>query len=122
VAVKEALGEIGLLSDFDLAEEAAGWGSKAGWASLPPSAVEMGAEEFNWPRLYDPDTLAAGEIPAAAIIYANDPYVDRTLSEQTAARIPRLQTWITDELEHNGLRADGSRVLDHLLGLVRNRV
>ena len=41
--------------------------------------------EREWPALYDPDRLAADEVPAAALVYADDPYVERTFSEETAA-------------------------------------
>ena len=33
------------------------------------------------------------------------------------ALLPRLRTWVTSEYEHNGLRAGGEHVLDHLLDL-----
>ena len=29
-----------------------------------------------------------------------------------------MRTWLTDEYEHNGLRADGGRVLGRLIDLV----
>jgi pimeloyl-ACP methyl ester carboxylesterase len=77
--------------------------------------------ERTWPRLYDRGRLAANEVPAAAAIYANDAYVPRRFSEQTAAEIGRMRTWLTDEYEHNGLRVDGDRILDRLLDLVRGR-
>ncbi|HEX4896812.1 MAG TPA: hypothetical protein VFV53_00475 [Candidatus Limnocylindrales bacterium] len=44
-----------------------------------------------------------------------------TFAEETAATIRGLRTWATDELEHNGLRADGERVLGRLIDLVRGR-
>jgi pimeloyl-ACP methyl ester carboxylesterase len=74
-----------------------------------------------WPRLYDPDRLAANEVPAAAAIYANDMYVPRVFSEATAAHIRGLRPWLTDEYEHNGLRADGERIVTRLLDLARGR-
>ena len=77
------------------------------------------AEKEDWARLYHPEVLAANEIPVAAAIYANDMYVDRGFSEQTASNIKGLRPWLTDEYEHNGLRADGGRVLGRLIDLVR---
>jgi pimeloyl-ACP methyl ester carboxylesterase len=77
--------------------------------------------ERDWPRLYDPDRLAANEVPAAAAVYADDPYVERTLSEETAGRIRGLRLWLTNEYLHNGLRADGERILRRLLDLARGR-
>ena len=78
--------------------------------------------EHEWPRLYDADALRSCDVPAAAAIYAEDAYVDRRFSEETAALVPTLRPWLTNELEHNGLRADGARVLDRLFGLARGRL
>ena len=75
--------------------------------------------EHEWPRLYDPAVLAANTVPAAAAIYAEDMYVEREFSEQTAAQVGGMQTWVTDEHEHDALRADGAVILDRLLGLIR---
>jgi pimeloyl-ACP methyl ester carboxylesterase len=83
-------------------------------------AAELLAEH-RWPVLYDPDVLAANEVPCAAAIYSEDMYVEREFSEQTAARIARMRPWVTSEYDHNGLRADGARILDRLLDLVRGR-
>ena len=49
-------------------------------------------------------------MPVAAAIYAEDMYVERAFSEETAARIRGLRPWLTNEYEHNALRADGARV------------
>jgi pimeloyl-ACP methyl ester carboxylesterase len=77
--------------------------------------------EFEWPRLYDAGVLAHNEVPVAAAIYADDMYVEREFSEETAALIRGARAWVTTEFEHNGLRASGDRVLGHLLDLVRGR-
>jgi pimeloyl-ACP methyl ester carboxylesterase len=84
------------------------------------AAAEILAEH-PWPALYDADQLRHNEIPVAATIYVNDLYVERDFAEETAATIRGLRTWQTDEFEHNGLRADGERVLDRLIDLVRGR-
>ena len=76
--------------------------------------------EQAWPRLYDAGRLAAADVPCAAVIYADDPYVDRTFSEQTADLIPGMRRWLTDEHLHNGLRTAGDRILDRLIELVRD--
>lgn len=83
-------------------------------------AAELLAEH-PWPRLYDADRLRRNEVPVAATIYVNDLYVERDFAEETAATIRGLRTWETDEFEHNGLRADGERVLGRLIDLVRGR-
>jgi pimeloyl-ACP methyl ester carboxylesterase len=88
-------------------------------APLREAADILAARE--WPRLYDPDRLAVNEVPVAAAIYANDMYVERTFSEETAADIRGLRPWLTNEHEHNGLRADGARILGHLIDLARGR-
>jgi pimeloyl-ACP methyl ester carboxylesterase len=72
-----------------------------------------------WPRLYDPDVLANNTVPVAAAIYVNDMYVERAFSEETAAQIGGLRAWVTSEYEHNGLRADGERILSRLIELAR---
>jgi pimeloyl-ACP methyl ester carboxylesterase len=74
-----------------------------------------------WPRLYDPDQLARNDVPVAAAIYAEDPYVERVFSEETAAHVRGLRPWVTNEYDHNGLRADGERILSRLIDLARGR-
>jgi pimeloyl-ACP methyl ester carboxylesterase len=88
-------------------------------APLREAAELLAARE--WPRLYDEDVLAANAVPAAAAVYVDDPYVPRVFAEETAARMPNLRTWVTNEYEHNGLRVDGERVLGRLIDLVRGR-
>lgn len=73
--------------------------------------------EHEWPRLYDEQALSAAGVPGAAAVYFDDAYVPREHSLATAALLPGLRTWVTSEYEHNGLRASGEVVLDHLLDL-----
>jgi pimeloyl-ACP methyl ester carboxylesterase len=75
----------------------------------------------DWPCLYDAARLHGCEVPAAAAVYADDMYVERSFSEETAALVPSMRAWLTNEYEHNGLRADGATVLDRLIGLARGR-
>lgn len=82
-------------------------------------AAHILAAKEDWPNLYDPEQLARNTVPVAAAVYANDMYVERELSMETAERVAGLRTWVTDEYEHNGLRADGGRVLGRLMDLVR---
>ena len=77
--------------------------------------------EHPWPRLYDADRLAHNEVPVAATIYVDDLYVERAFAEETAAAVRGLRAWVTSEYAHNGLRADGERVLGRLIDLVRGR-
>ena len=75
-----------------------------------------------WPALYDPDALRTCAVPCAAAVYGEDVYVDRVFSEETASMMPTMRTWVTNEYDHNGLRADGERVLDRLIGMARGTV
>ena len=84
------------------------------------AAAELLAQH-PWPALYDADRLRHNAVPVAATIYVNDLYVERDFAEETASTIRGLRTWQTDEFEHNGLRADGERVLDRLIDMVRGR-
>jgi hypothetical protein len=92
------------------------------YAALVPlrQAAELLAER-EWPRLYDPEQLRRNAVPAAAAVYAGDMYVERAFSEETAAQIRGLRAWVTSEYEHDGLRADGERILGRLIDLARGR-
>lgn len=86
---------------------------------LRDTAEELAART-DWAPLYDPKRLAANEVPVAAAIYHDDMYVDTAHSLRTARAIRGLRTWVTDEFEHDGVRAGGPRVLDRLLALARD--
>ena len=90
-------------------------------ALRPLAAAAEILAEHEWPPLYDVDRLRENDVPAAAAIYAEDMYVERAFSEETAAAIRGLRPWLTNEFEHDGLRAEGSRVLCRLLDLVQGR-
>jgi pimeloyl-ACP methyl ester carboxylesterase len=89
---------------------------------LPLREAAQLLAEREWPRLYDAEVLASVDVPCAAAIYAEDAYVPRQFSEETAALLPGMRPWLTNEYQHDGLRADGSRVLDRLIGLARGRI
>ncbi|MFE7073884.1 alpha/beta fold hydrolase [Streptomyces sp. NPDC057620] len=82
--------------------------------------ADLLAERTDWPVLYDPARLAANEVPVAAAVYHDDMYVDTDHALQTARTIRGLRTYVTDEFEHDGVRAGGPRVLDRLLSLARD--
>jgi pimeloyl-ACP methyl ester carboxylesterase len=92
------------------------------YSALAPlrDAAELLAE-VEWPRLYDPEQLRRNEVPAAAAVYAEDMYVERVFSEETAGQIRGLRPWVTNEYQHDGLRADGDRILGRLIDLARGR-
>jgi len=95
------------------------WDDYAGLRSHKAAAEILA--EHPWNKLYDADQLARNEVPTAATIYSNDLYVERDFAVETARQIRGLRTWETDEFEHNGLRADGEKVLGRLIDLVRGR-
>jgi len=82
-------------------------------------AADLLAEHEDWPALYDPARLAAGEVPVAAAVYFDDMYVPRELSLPTAEAIRGLRPWVTSEHEHDGLRVSNGAVLDRLIGLAQ---
>lgn len=82
--------------------------------------AELLAARTDWKPLYDPALLAANEVPVAAAVYHDDMYVDTAHSLATARAVRGLRTWVTDEFEHDGVRAGGPRVLDRLLALTRD--
>jgi pimeloyl-ACP methyl ester carboxylesterase len=83
-------------------------------------AAELLAQR-DWPRLYDPDALSHNEVPVAATIYHDDPYVVREFALETAATVRGLRPWVTNEYEHNGIGVDPERVFGRLHDMVRGR-
>ena len=94
------------------------------YSQLQPlqGAAHILAKKTDWPMLYDVAALKNNRVPMAAVVYFDDMYVPREFSEETAAIVPNIKLWITNQYEHNGLRADGEAVVDRLLGMVRGRL
>ncbi|MFJ6078093.1 alpha/beta fold hydrolase [Pseudarthrobacter sp. NPDC092419] len=90
--------------------------------ALAPLAgvAQLLAAKQDWMNLYDLDRLAANTVPAAAAVYADDIYVDRKLSLETAARIKGLQVWETGDFHHDGIADDGEAIFARLLGMARS--
>ncbi|GAA4724839.1 alpha/beta fold hydrolase [Isoptericola chiayiensis] len=63
------------------------------------------ATRDDWPELYDTELLAANEIPLEAAVYFDDMFVDADLSLDTANRVGDARAWVTNQFEHDGLRA-----------------
>jgi pimeloyl-ACP methyl ester carboxylesterase len=84
------------------------------------AAAEALARHPRYTALVDTARLAANEIPVAAVIYFDDLYVDSGLSLETAGRIGNTRAWVTNEYEHDGLRASAS-VFARLRDMVRER-
>ena len=81
--------------------------------------AEILAGEERWPDLYDPARLARNDVPCAAVVYAEDMYVPRRYSEETAARIAGMKVWLTNEFEHSGLRTS-ERVFERLVAMLHD--
>jgi proline iminopeptidase len=90
--------------------------------SLRPfeAAAEALARHSHYAPLYDVARLAANDVPLAAVIYFDDLYVDSGLSLETVGRIGNAQGWVTNEYEHDGLRASAD-VFARLREMVRER-
>ena len=71
---------------------------------------------------HTPLFLLLDEVPIAAAMYFDDMYVDSGLQLETAGRVGNVRTWVTNEYEHDGLRADGPRVLGRLFDMRAGRV
>jgi pimeloyl-ACP methyl ester carboxylesterase len=82
-------------------------------------AAELLAQCDDWPVLYDPARLRNNPVPTYAAVYYNDMYVERKLSMRTAAKVANLHVWVTNEYEHNGLRAHGDKILGRLLAMAQ---
>jgi pimeloyl-ACP methyl ester carboxylesterase len=84
-------------------------------------AAELLAAYDDWSPLYDVDRLAANEVPVLAAVYFDDMYVDADLQLDTASRVGNVRAWVTNEFEHDGLRADAGRVLGRLMDMRAGR-
>ncbi|TEB38049.1 alpha/beta-hydrolase [Coprinellus micaceus] len=91
------------------------------FAALRPfkEAVEILAEDDSWAPLYDLDQLAKNEVKATAVTYTEDLFVDFELAQDTARRVKGLEQYITNQLYHDGLRANPVDVLGKLWELSR---
>jgi len=90
--------------------------------SLRPfrDAVEGLARYDRFEQLYEPARLESNEIPVAAAVYFDDMYVDAELSLETARLVGNVQTWVTNEFEHDGVRQSPA-VFSRLRQMVRDR-
>lgn len=93
-------------------------------AALRPykQVADLLAAKDDWAPLYDTAVLSNNRVPAAALSYVDDLYVDYNLSMETASHIRGLKLWVTNEYRHSGIRDDGARIFERLLGMARNVV
>ncbi|WP_191116814.1 alpha/beta fold hydrolase [Vibrio campbellii] len=89
------------------------------YVNLKPlkEAAELLAEKADWTPLYDAQQLTNNKVPVSCAVYADDMFVEMDISRETLAAMPNSKAWITNEYEHNGLRADGERILDKLIAM-----
>ncbi|MGY0615249.1 alpha/beta fold hydrolase [Vibrio sp. FJH11] len=89
------------------------------YVNLKPlkEAAEILANKDDWPALYDEKQLAMNKVPVSCAVYADDMFVEMDISRETLSLMPNAKAWITNEYEHNGLRADGERILDTLIAM-----
>lgn len=73
----------------------------------------------DWEPVYNPEQLANNEVPGAAAVYFEDMFVPTDLSLQTA-ELAGIRTWVTNEYQHDGLRANGAAVFQHLQNLLED--
>lgn len=81
--------------------------------------AEMLASREDFASLYDPEMLAANEVPLAAAIYYDDMFVPREHSLATTATIRGTRPVITNAYQHDGIRMDGHNLLHQLISTLR---
>ena len=85
-------------------------------------AADLLAAYDDWGPLYDLDRLAANTVPVLAAVYFDDMYVDSGLQLETARYVGNVRAWVTNEFEHDGIRADGPRVLGRLMDMKAGKI
>lgn len=80
-------------------------------------ATQILATRADWQPVYLPDVLAQTTTPVAAAVYYDDMFVPRDLSIATG-NLMGARMWITNEYQHDGLRASGGKVLDRLIAVL----
>ena len=84
------------------------------------AAAEALAHRPRHSRLYDKARLAENTVPLAAVVYHDDMYVDAGISLETSRAVGNAEVWITNELEHDGIRQSGS-VFERLVTMVAEK-
>lgn len=94
------------------------------FACLTPykEAANLLAAKTDWPGLYRQGVLRENKVPVACATYLDDMYVDYNLAQDTLEGVAGVKQWVTNEFKHSGIRDDGSRIVDRLLGMVRDVV
>ncbi len=66
------------------------------------AAMDLLMEDTDWDKIYDPQRLAANEVPLQAAVYFDDMYVDSGMQLDTLSRVGTSHAWVTNEFEHDG--------------------
>ncbi len=85
-------------------------------------SAEILAQHEKWPVLYNVDKLRENKVPVVAAVYYDDMYVETGYTEHSARNIGNCKLWITNEYDHDGIRQDGSRILDRLLQMLSGEI
>lgn len=90
------------------------------FANLKPlqGAAQLLAKKDDWPMLYDLEVLKNNTVPTAAAIYFDDMYVDINYCLETVAQIANIETWVSSDYDHNGIRVGGELIFNKLYGLL----
>ncbi|KAF5355455.1 hypothetical protein D9758_006295 [Tetrapyrgos nigripes] len=82
-------------------------------------AAEILARDDSWGPLYDLDQLSRNEVHVTTATYYNDMYVPFELSQETASKIKNTEQYITNQLEHSGIREDPKDLMKRLFRLAK---
>lgn len=94
------------------------------YAELDPAlqpiarATELIASHTGWDALYDLQQLSANTVPVAALVYADDVFVDRELSVAAAKQVANLEVWESDAWHHDGIAQAGAEIFQRLHGMI----
>ncbi|KAJ7072746.1 alpha/beta-hydrolase [Mycena amicta] len=80
-------------------------------------AAEILANDSSWGKLYDIEQLRKNQVKVSAATYYGDMYVQFDLAQETAAAIKNTEQYITNMLQHDGIRADAKDVMKRLFQL-----
>ncbi|XP_006461414.1 hypothetical protein AGABI2DRAFT_185664 [Agaricus bisporus var. bisporus H97] len=89
------------------------------YAHLRPwkRAAHLLAQDSTWTPIYDLKQLSENKVKVTSATYYDDMYVDFNFAQDTAAKIKGTEQYITNQLFHDGVRAESKDVLKHLFAL-----
>ena len=103
-------------------------GDDYAWLKELKPCAELLAAKSDWGSLYDQSVLSSARCPpSAALCSYEDIFVELEFSEATAQLLgppadPKCQLWVTNEYQHNGLRADPNRIFERLLAMAKGEL